>query len=65
MFEHADFNLIASPIDYYEEVIFEEISASTDNFRQIVKHAPNSLGKGRKRKVTLLNGPLFHWEQSK
>lgn len=46
------FNLIASPMDYYEEVIPEEISASTDNLRQTVKWTPNSLGKGRKRKVT-------------
>lgn len=52
VFEHADFNLIASPMDYYEEVITEEISASMDNLRQTVKCTPNSLGKGRKRKVT-------------
>lgn len=39
-------------MDYHEELISEEISAAVDDLRQIVKHTPNSLGKGRKRKVT-------------
>lgn len=30
----------------------EEITASVDNLRQVVKHTSNSLGKGGKRKVT-------------
>lgn len=45
-------NIIASPMEYYGEVISGETSAPVDNLRPIVKHTQNLLGKGGKRRVT-------------
>lgn len=61
-------NLIASPMEYYGEVISGETSAPVDNLRQIVKHTQNLLGKeGREGLLTgtLTEWASVHWEQSK
>lgn len=50
--------LIASPMQYYGEVISGETFDPVDSLRQIVKHTQNLLGKGRKRRVTDRH---LHW----